>query len=233
MAVIKYSIVKKDLSKSKGEMFVGKLHMLPPATMSVLVDIMANKNTTISRQDILGVMSLFHEVVREQLADGRIVSTPIFRAGLSLRGEFTSKEDQIDYKRHKPRITIQPAKGLTKRVTFGMRFHREKGSDGNFYIHSIYALATIREVDSFARGAAIEIQGRGFKEYKIQAGYAVEYYRGGGVKKIAESPLLKHTYSRIVTIIPDTLEPGEYSISIMKKLKKETRRTAGLVVMIE
>jgi hypothetical protein len=225
-STIEYSVEKRHLAISKGVVYVGKLHMLQPVTMDVLVDSMTHKNTTISRQDILGVLDLYHEVIMEKLAQGHVISTPLFRACLSLKGEFDSLSGTLDKKKHKAHVTIRPAKGLTKKVTKNLRFRKKRDLRSSFFIDSIVSLETGRSVKEIKKGKVIEVQGSRLKVYRKKAKYTVEYYLQS--KLIAESKVVRITNSKAATVVPKKLPPDTYSVCFVKQFGSTLHRSKKL-----
>ncbi|MBN2628712.1 MAG: hypothetical protein JXA95_18760 [Spirochaetales bacterium] len=61
-----------------------------------LIDAMLYKNTTLTRQDILGVLDLMRETVREKTMSGYSVHTDLFRAGVRIKGDFYTPGDQVE-----------------------------------------------------------------------------------------------------------------------------------------
>lgn len=63
---------------------------------------MVLRNSTVTKQEAAAVISLYEQIIREEIWKGNIISTGIFQASLSMRGQFESITDTVDYKNTKP-----------------------------------------------------------------------------------------------------------------------------------
>ena len=61
--IINCCIEKRNLPASKREVFTGSILHRQVIRQEGLIGIMAHRNTTLSRQDIIGVLDLFQEIV--------------------------------------------------------------------------------------------------------------------------------------------------------------------------
>ena len=221
--IINYCIEKRNLPASKGEVFTGRILHRQVIRQEGLIDIMAHRNTTLSRQDIIGVLDLFHEVVLDNIEKGNMVSTPLFRTGFSLKGEFSSLTDKIDYRKHKPRVTIRLARGLSGRLMKGVRLHRKRNQNKGFYIRELRHLGAKEESGSFSPGDVIEVRGKGLRVYHCSAEYAIQLCRD--YRPVADLTVISLDNGKAVTRIPAGVQPGEYKIALIKRFNG-TERTA-------
>ena len=228
--IMNYSIEKKTLAATRGDIFTGRIHHNQVLGMESLIDIMAHKNTTITRQDIIGVMDLFNEVVLDNIAKGNMISTPLFRTGFSLKGEFSSLSDKIDYRKHKMRLSIRLASGLSEKMTRGMQLRRRRRSGTGFGLSHIEKFGG-EETSRVFCGDVIEVHGRSLKVYHCKADYEVLFVKTG--KVTAASRVIRLSNARAVTTVPENLQPGEYDIIFVKRFNGNERRAEGPVLQVE
>ena len=228
--IINYCIEKRNLPASKGEVFAGRILHRQVIRQEGLIDIMVHRNTTLSRQDIIGVLDLFQEVVLDNIEKGNMVSTPLFRTGFSLKGEFLSLTDKIDYRKHKPRVTIRLARGISARLMRGVRLHRKRNKGEGFYIRELRRLGAKDETNLFSPGDVIEIRGKGLRVYHCPAQYAIQLCRNE--KTVAELPVISLDNGKAVTQILPSVQPGQYKVVLLKKFNNTERRAESARVSV-
>jgi hypothetical protein len=76
--------------------------------MDFIVNEMAAKNTTVSRQDIIVVLDLFSEMVKDLLRKGFSIRTNLFSAYVTIRGPFGSEKETFSHGKHSLNINIEP-----------------------------------------------------------------------------------------------------------------------------
>ncbi|MBN2739111.1 MAG: hypothetical protein JXR70_19180 [Spirochaetales bacterium] len=225
---VEYSLIKTNLPNSK-EPYGALIKKAEAVDKNKLVEIMADKGSTLTRTDIEGVLNLFYETVIQQLRQGRVVSTPLFRAELSLKGSFKTHKERFNPNKHKAHVVIRPAKGLNRIATGMLHFRRSKDEHSVFNIAKLLVLSP--EKDAIYPGSVIQLKGKSLKTYNTKAEYAVELYQDNVL--VAEAPMITHSAGQVTATIPYDLMPGLYYIGFSKSFggKRYTTGMMGLRVM--
>lgn len=231
--ILQYEIRKTQL-RNKAT-YIGKIQHLMAVDNDSLIKEMVTRNSTITKQEAVAVISLYEELISEHLQNGNIVSTNIFQAALSMRGEFESHSEKIDYKKHTAHVIIKPSKGLNKKVRKEIRFHKVKDSKRKYGLSYVIDLLSGNVNETVTSGGPVDIRGKGLKIY----GYEPEYkLRLTGKNKNSESSneiflqIIKITPQKITCMIPSELEHGIYSLRYSAKYGQIIRDYGDLEITV-
>ena len=92
--------------------------VLPARTIEFedLVDRTADRNTTVAKADVLGVLQDYCDVIRTLLLDGMNVNTPTANYRVTIRGTFSDQSDAFDPSRHRVVVRVGTGKRLRRAV---------------------------------------------------------------------------------------------------------------------
>ncbi|MBN2625682.1 MAG: hypothetical protein JXA95_03365, partial [Spirochaetales bacterium] len=110
MNKINYFLRKNPLTSSDGNLFMAAVGKKDTQRQKEVIEHMMKRNTTITRQDILLVLDLLEETVTDLVLNGFPVITNLFKARVSIRGGFTSLDDEYGKDRHKLCLNLNPSK---------------------------------------------------------------------------------------------------------------------------
>ncbi|WP_028974304.1 DNA-binding domain-containing protein [Spirochaeta cellobiosiphila] len=115
--MINYYLIKSELDTNQEEPYVAHINHNQVLDQNDLIKVMAHKNTTVTRQDILVVLDLFEEVIEDQLLLGNKISTNLFQFKLSLGGRFKNRTESYDKKKHQLRALCNLNLSFKKRIS--------------------------------------------------------------------------------------------------------------------
>jgi hypothetical protein len=214
--IIQYEIIPNQLSG--GKTFRGIIHHQRVLNNAALVSEIVKRNTTVSRQEAVAVIDLYEELIKEHLGRGYTITTGLFRADISLTGEFKNRSDKIDYKRHKAKVILRPAIKLNKEVCDGLRFHKLRDNRNSNYISYITELGDTLPSGTIRSGGVMRISGKGLKNYKHENQYELtlrEAQENGQIipkGKTHSLRILTVTNGKITAFVPPAVTPGRYGL---------------------
>ncbi|WP_028973174.1 DNA-binding domain-containing protein, partial [Spirochaeta cellobiosiphila] len=157
--MINYYLHQNKLGTAKEDsLFLARVQSNLNVNHDDMVNLMANKNTTVSRQDIVVVMDLLKEVVEEQLILGNSVKSNIARFGLSLGGGFTSTSDEIDSTKHRLRVKTTPNSQLVSTIQNKSTLSRVRYNPVTPVIDTIYDMTNQSYSSDLEAGSLIELR---------------------------------------------------------------------------
>lgn len=220
---LEYSLIRKGITGNKSWSAI--IHKGITADKKRIAKIMASRGTSLSQIDIEAVLDLFYQTVIDELREGNVVSTPVFRAELSIKGTFKIANEKFNHQKHKAHVIIQTAKGLNKDVCFGLKFRRSRHGKTSFGITEFYALKTASE-DLFYPGCPVQLKGRGLKIYRTPAECRMEILKDH--IPVAEADIIRYSDKRVMAFLPYDLEPGIYYMRYVRCYNGKEDRSASI-----
>jgi hypothetical protein len=96
------------------EGYLARVRNQGSADLEAIIDRIVERDTTVGRVDVVGVLEAYFDAVERFLQEGKSVITPLVILGTSIRGIFESPKDSFDPERHQ----------LAPRATPAKHFHR-------------------------------------------------------------------------------------------------------------
>jgi hypothetical protein len=213
---IPYFLMKNPFNSPGQSRYVAKVKKPGILYQEDLIDAMLYKNTTLTRQDILGVLDLMRETVREKTMSGYSVHTDLFRAGVSIKGDFTSFVDRFDKKRHRVCVNMKAALDFQKDIAKEASAERVSQRSYRPTILDVQRLTQNSEGDFYTPGDLVEARGYALKrEDGKSPAYLFTEEEGADWKK-DRIPLRVHrVFDRaVLCTLPDDLLPGSYRLYV-------------------
>lgn len=216
-SILYYEVITNQLNSTGN--FIGKLHHSAVVDNDILIKEMVTRNSTVTKQEAAAVISLYEELIREYLHKGNIVSTNIFQANLSMRGQFEHFDDKIDYKKHKADVVIKPAKGLNKELQKGLRFHKSREPGTRYGINHVIDHFSGSSSHTITSGGTIDIKGTALKVYGYDAEYELTLKRkdSSSDKSVFPLRIINITPAKITAVVPMNIPAGDYGLRYTAK----------------
>ena len=177
-----------------------------------IVNLMSRKNTTVSRQDIISVLDLFAETVKDLMSQGFSIETGLFNSFITMKGKFESEDDLFDPRVHSLKINMTPDPSVIKYVTTFAELRKIKNKTLLPEIKTVYDYATRTTNEFITPGHTVELIGTDLNmeaDNETHGLYIKNTILGADVKI---TTIHKQTKLRIVFTVPENLEPEEYEI---------------------
>jgi hypothetical protein len=191
-----------------------------------LISIMARANTTITRQDVLGVLDLLEEQVVSLLLQGFAVDTGLFSVRVNLRGGFRNQTDKFDPRRHSLHLKLGGAPGFKKRVLDRLTPVRKKFLSAHPLLKSVTDYVTGSRNNLITPGGLAEIKGRGLllDPDREDCGFflVAEKESSGRIKSYRHQTVERLTERTALIRLPDSLPAGRYRLEARKQYMEGT-----------
>jgi len=219
MGKIQYSLRENPFSKGDDDKYIASMRRREVLDQEDLIEAMVWKNTTLTRQDILGVLDLMKETVQEKLMEGHRVYTDFFKAAVSIKGSFRSEKDRFDDRRHRVEVSLNPASEFCKSFSRSwVKVERIHPRDRHSFVNYCYDYATRTRDRTLTAGGLVELKGDFFIARKAVT--RVVLCRGDSLKGLPPLQIHEITKNKILLSLPAGLEEGVYHIDII--VDKET-----------
>ncbi|MBN2627563.1 MAG: hypothetical protein JXA95_12925 [Spirochaetales bacterium] len=214
MGKINYYLAKNTLPTMEGESYVARIDQNKTLRQDDIVRLMVGKNTTVTRQDVLVVLDLLKETVKEQVLLGNPVIMELFRAKMGLRGIFDSTLDEFDSKRHTPSLNFSATKEFRNDLIHSASFEKMTRLSKRPEIQHIFSFASRAFETEFSVGSVIQLHGSWLKPAE---GLPEIFLRREGAAKddlIPVDTILTVSDQKVMCRLPDGAEAGTYHILI-------------------
>jgi len=113
---IKYRIIPTKL-QANPDGFVARVQPYRSVDVDEIAEEIAQLGTTVSKADILNVLSHYYSTIEKMLLNGLSVNTPAGIYRVTIKGTFTDEGDPFDPARHQVVVRIAAGKGLREAVS--------------------------------------------------------------------------------------------------------------------
>ena len=172
---------------------------------------MSEKNTTVSRQDIISVLDLYRETIIRRLQQGFKVYSSLFSAHVSIRGTFASDKESFDPARHELHVKVSPDQALLKRVVKGAEL-RKLDTDPEVPVLKTYFDINTETTNSIATaGFAAEIRGKRMEMDTSREDHGIWFVNPASKEEVKVERIIRHSGTNIMFIVPQ-LSAGNWQI---------------------
>jgi len=227
--VLYYDVIESHLDNNH-QNYRGIIEHSESLNNEDLIDEIVKSNTTITRQDALGVIDLYEQLIKMNLRKGYTITTGLFRADLSMTGSFSHAGEKIDYKKHKAKVVIRPAKKLSQQVSQGLRFHRQRNPRDNHYLGYVIDMIHRLSPGQLRAGSSLKLTGKGLKSYNHENHYDLSLINLD--KEVYALTLMTASYQRITAMMPKEIAPGKYQLQLKHHYGERIKRTFHLPVEV-
>ncbi|MBN1647528.1 MAG: hypothetical protein JW874_05800 [Spirochaetales bacterium] len=226
--IIEYDIIPNQLGNGKS--FRGIIHHTHVLNNEALIGEIVSRNTTVTRQEALAVIDLYEQLIKEHLGKGNTISTGLFRADISMIGQFASRSEKIDYGTHRARVVFRPAKKLNKEVCQGLHFHKRRQARNSNYLTFVTEEGSRLPEGTIRAGGVIRLSGKGLKAYRYENSYELTLSGGGDSYSLR---IITTAEANLTALVPPQVPPGEYNLKLVHcygSVKREFNRDKLRVV---
>jgi hypothetical protein len=219
--IIRYSVRKLRGVRDRSQIYCANVRRTRRVDRDGLVDFLAEKNTTVTRQDIVGVLDLLDEVIREQLVMGNSVNTGSFDAVVTIRGRFDSLEDVFDDDRHAVNVSVSATSALKRKIAVDAVLDKSRSTKRVPEIDEVYDFGSAMSDGTVSASHTVEITGANLGVTTENPVQGVDFVNGNTNVETAVELVNRLTDGRIVFEVPESLANGEYSLVIKRAFGSE------------
>jgi hypothetical protein len=221
-SAIRYSLRENGLRRDNGANFIARVHRYKTVGHDEFIDLMTERNTTVTRQDVLVVLDLMEETLKNLLRRGDCVSTRLFKARVSIRGGFTAADSDFDPSAHTVFVSMSAARPFKDAVV--KETHTEKVDNPEFLpvIVSLSDFGSLTENSLVTPGNTAQLKGShlDFGDADAEGLYFIsEADRNRTVK----ADIVHYQAGKRIVFTVPALEPGGYQLVIRRASGHEIR----------
>ncbi|WP_321281010.1 DNA-binding domain-containing protein [Marinifilum fragile] len=189
-----------------------------------IMERMIGKGSTVTKAEGLSVIEEFEYAVVEEVKNGNIVSTDLFRISPSISGVFEDENDSFDPSRHSINLNISPGPRLQEIIS-KIELKKVALSSAEPVIEKFVDLKTKVENESFTPGQIASIKGSLLKFNEEDNNQGVFFIAVDGTEtRVTE--FVKNKPSELMFFVPDGLTIGNFQLEVrntphkLKTIKK-------------
>ena len=213
MGKISYYLRKNPLPTMEGTQYMARIDQNKTLRQNDIIRLMLGKNTTVTRQDIIVVLDLLKETVKEQILMGNPVIMELFKARLGIKGVFDSTTDEFDQARHQPCLNFSATGEFRKDLLNSAVFEKTRRLFRKPVIEQLYNYETRAMGTEFAAGSVIGLIGSWLRPEKGDP--RVFLRLEGEDDLIPVEKIMGVTDQRVMCRLPAGLDAGSYRILII------------------
>jgi hypothetical protein len=208
MKKINYYLRKNQLSTSEENRYMACIKNKETLYQEDLINVMLGKNTTVTRQDIIVVLDLMKESLKEQILSGYSINTELFKTNLSINGGFSSMADEFDPNLHQVCVNMNASSEFKRELAFNASVERVLPSIKAPLIEQIYDFNSKSFTSDLSAGCLIELRGAYLKSDLQDS--QVYFLLDGSEEMIPAAKIHKVTDRSILCSLPEDLAAGSY-----------------------
>ncbi|WP_321296922.1 DNA-binding domain-containing protein [Marinifilum fragile] len=177
-----------------------------------IMERMIGKGSTVTKAEGLSVIEEFEYAVVEEVKNGNIVSTDLFRISPSISGVFKDENDSFDPSRHTIKLNISAGPRLQEIIS-KIELKKVALSTAEPVIEKFVDLKTKAENQSFTPGQVVSIKGSllKFDEEDTQQGV---FFIASDDSETRATDFVKNKPSELMFFVPDTLTSGTFQLEV-------------------
>jgi hypothetical protein len=214
---ITYTVRKNHLNRTGNGSHGYWAHVIRSSNtvnMDFIVNEMAGKNTTVSRQDIIVVLDLFREMVKDLLRKGFQICTDIFSAYVTIKGSFDSNTEKFTNGKHVLKFNMKPSNDMAKDVERLAELRKVDKDPEYLKLYTVYDFMTKTSNQTVSAGCVCELRGKNIFVDTARDDHGIFFVRSGSDIEVRVADIDRQTPKKIFFTVPETLDPGDYVIEI-------------------
>ena len=175
-----------------------------------LVEYMIARGSTVTTAAAKATMQELLEAAAHFLKEGYNLNLPLFKAGFSISGVFTSEDDTFDANRHQLNINLQLG-GELKELPRQIRLVKTEGNPALPLPKTLLDVSSQTVNDRLTPGGTVKVTG---KRMKIDANEPTQgVFLVNGTKTVPVTTLVTSRPSELVMVLPN-LGKGTYTLEV-------------------
>ncbi len=207
---LKYSLTENLLTEQADD-YNARPQEVKSHDLESIIAQMLEKGSTVTRADILAVLSNFFEVASSITANGEAIHTDLFKTNFSIAGVFEGATDSFDKSRHRIKVNTTAGKVL-KEALKKIRVEKVSASEVIPHILEVKDSISGSVNEQITSGGILEITGSLLKIEGDHSDNGVYFVARDGTKKRVAT-IADNKPARLFVVLPK-LASGEYTLQI-------------------
>ncbi|MDC7220915.1 MAG: DNA-binding domain-containing protein [Spirochaetales bacterium] len=231
MTKMNYYLRKNPLATENGSPYMARVARKETLWQEDIINRMMKKNTTVTYQDILVVLNLMKETVKEESLSGNPIIMDLFKIQPGIRGGFNSADDEFDRDRHKVILNMNPSKEFREDILQSSELTKIGVKEELKQIEYLFDYDSWSIGESFPAGGIVELKGRNLLSLEPPE---VLLQKEGSDESIPAAKIFNHSERSILFSLPADLERGKYklTVNVIKAKARNTLEYENLISVI-
>ncbi|MBN1647625.1 MAG: DUF4469 domain-containing protein [Spirochaetales bacterium] len=214
---VAYSLYENKLQDpaETGKVFCGRIRAKGTVEQKDLVDMIHERNTTVTREEVTSVLNHLEEVVKSSIRMGYNVHTGIFNIRLSMKGVFESMSDEYDANRHRVMLNVNPNGELKDFVESSIVLEKTKPTQPTPLLFNVYDFGSDSSDGMLTPGHVIELTGSEFQLDLENGEQGVYFVHNESGERFRSERIREWSAKKITCLVPGGLEEGSYSVEVV------------------
>jgi hypothetical protein len=213
-STIRYSLKENKLPVPNAPAYVALVHGYKTITQEQLINVMANANTTVSRQDIIVVLDLLESAVKEQLLNGNRVVTNLFNCRVSIKGGFESLEEDFDRDTNKVKVSMSAARSLQKYVDHEAATEKVRGKVRLPEVDRVLDFTTNAVNSTVSPGRMAELKGCNLFLNGTDPEEGIYFVGEETGEEVKVDVINRKTSGTVLFTVPEGITAGNYKVTV-------------------
>lgn len=194
---------------------VGRVEIRSTLDEDAICSEMLKRGTGLTKQEIIGVVDLYSEVISDQVQSGLAVNTRLANFRPVIKGVFTSATDPFDPERNYFHASISEGVLLRKKMREAVG-ERQTATTPKPIIIEFYDHGSATTDQKLTPGNIGEINGENLKFDQANSSEGIFFINQGDETETRVQTLSVHTEGRLMFLVPSELSPGEHALEVRR-----------------
>jgi hypothetical protein len=202
-------------TEEEGSSYYARVNSRGRVTKNDLIDMIVDRNTTVTRQEVASVLEHLEEVVINNLKMGFTVQTGLFTVKVGIRGSFDSLDDEFEPSRHRTVINVRTAPPLKKLAAVGLSLEKGESTLPNPSAIKLFDYNSKTTNLRVTPGSVASLSGSKLlldPEDENQGIFFISEENPNGIKV---ENIVFSTSRKLVFTVPADLEAGSYTVKVV------------------
>ncbi len=192
-------------------------------TIDDVINMIAHRNVGISRSQIMSVIEEEFIALEFMLRRGKKIVTPLFTISPTVTSVFRDRHDGFDRNRHNIKLNVYAGQRL-QHVTNEIEVKKVTAPKTVPILESFYDVITKTSDTQATQGQPAKILGENLRVDPEDVAQGIYFTTVGTNEEFAVDTIIDVKPREVSFMVPDTLAPGDYLVSVKAKIKKEVMR---------
>jgi hypothetical protein len=212
---IKYHLNNLDINQESNDKS-GRVDYRGTLDENDISEKMLKRGTGLTKQEIIGVLDLFTDVLSDQIQSGFAVVTRLANFRPGIKGVFKNATDPFDPNRHLFRASISEGVALKKKMRAAVG-ERQVAATTKPVIVEYYDHSSATTDEILTQGNIGEIKGEHLKFDQSNSAEGIFFIHAEEGTETRAQVISLRTESRLMFLIPNGLTAGEYLLEVRRE----------------
>ena len=221
-SAIRYSLQENRLRRDNGANYVARVHRYKTIGQEEFIDLMTERNTTVTRQDVLVVLDLMEETLKNILRRGDCVTTRLFKARVGIHGVFAAADGDFDPSANTVVVSMSAARPFADAVVSGTRTEKVDAPEYLPKLDSLSDYGSLTENDLVTPGNTAQLIGSNL-DFGDADGEGLYFVSEADRNRSVKADVVHYKAGKRIVFTVPALSPGRYKLEVRRASGGEIR----------